>query len=80
MATSTINIKNLEETRHFLEAALDEVKTDTTIQRSTFAKDRFEVEETLWNVLHLLTDLRDYWHITGKINKFEDIEAKFNKK
>ena len=69
-----INLKNLEETRHFLEATIEEIKTDTAIQRSTFAKDRFEVEQTIWEALHLLTDLRDYWHITGKINKFEDID------
>ena len=74
MANSTINLKNLESTRHFLEATLDEIKTDMAIKRSTFAKDKFEVEQTIWEALHLLTDLRDYWHITGKIDKFDDID------
>lgn len=71
MANSTINIKNLDETILFLKEVIDEIKTDTVIQRSTFTKDKFEVEQVVWNAIHLLNDLRDYWHITGKIDKFD---------
>ena len=66
-----INVKNLDEAIRFLKVVLDELKTDTVIQRSTFTKDKFEVEQTVWDAIHLLNDLRDYWHITGRINKFD---------
>lgn len=66
-----ITVKDIDSARELLLDAFKEVKNDQNIHRSTFLKGRFEVEQTLFDAVQLLDDLRDYWHITGKIDKFD---------
>lgn len=68
---NTISTKQIKEVREFLSEVLKEVRDDSNLQRGTFADNKFELEQTIWNAIHLLGDLQDYWHMTGKVNKFD---------
>lgn len=65
---------NLKITRDTLLELIDIIKEDENIKRGTFADDKFDLERTLWDALHTISDLREYLHITGKLNKFSDGE------
>lgn len=66
-----LNITNLNNTKDTLIKIIDTIKEDSNIKRSTFKGNKFDMEMALWDAVHVIDDLKDYWHITGKIDKFD---------
>lgn len=67
-----INTTILNNTKEVLIKIIDTIKEDNNINRSTFKDSKFDMEMTLWDAVHIIDDLKGYWHITGKIDKFKD--------
>ncbi len=66
-----INTANLDNAKEILISIIDTIKDDENIKRSTFQKSKFDMEMALWDAVHIIGDLKGYWHITGKIDKFD---------
>lgn len=68
MEINTINLNNAKNT---LISIIDAIKDDENIKCSTFKKNKIDMEMAIWDAVHIIDDLKDYWHITGKIDKFD---------